>query len=193
MNQLKALERKRQVEITKLQEGNNRQENVLRRKNEEISRIQRQLRDTSEKHKLVQEKRQQAFDRKESSFQFEKLRNLVTQEIDLSACIQESQVNLNKLINERREAAAELEALKAEFDSLNGDETLGTSYSAKRSKINYNMDSTYVSGKEEESENNKAGKQELEKKIKRIEDDIECKNVQINEIQQMVIESDGRL
>lgn len=74
MNQLKAIERKNLVEITKLKEGNNRQEAVLRRKNEEISRIQRQLRDTVEKQKQVAEKRQLAFDRKDSSSMAEKLR-----------------------------------------------------------------------------------------------------------------------
>ena len=37
VNQLKALERKRMVEISRLQEGNNRQEAILRRKIEEIS------------------------------------------------------------------------------------------------------------------------------------------------------------
>ena len=74
MNQLKAIERKNQVEISKLKEGNNRQEAVLRRKNEEISRIQKQLRDTVEKQKQVAEKRQMAFDRKDSSTMAEKLR-----------------------------------------------------------------------------------------------------------------------
>jgi Fe2+ transport system protein B len=74
VNQLKAMERKRQVEISKLQEGNNRQEAVLRRKNEEITRIQRQLRETLEKQKVVAEKRQAAFDRKDMSAFGDKLR-----------------------------------------------------------------------------------------------------------------------
>lgn len=68
------MERKRQVEISKLQEGNNRQEAVLRRKNEEITRIQRQLRETLEKQKVVAEKRQAAFDRKDMSAFGDKLR-----------------------------------------------------------------------------------------------------------------------
>jgi hypothetical protein len=78
VNQLKALERKRLVEISKLQEGNNRQEAVLRRKNEEISRIQKQLRETFEKQKQVAEKRQMAFDRKDTSSTAEKLRVCTT-------------------------------------------------------------------------------------------------------------------
>jgi myosin heavy subunit len=53
-NNLKALDCKRMVEITKLHEGNNRQEAILRRKNEEISRIRKQLRETLEKQKIVE-------------------------------------------------------------------------------------------------------------------------------------------
>jgi hypothetical protein len=67
VNQLKAVERKHLVEISKLQEGNHRQEAILRRKNEEITRIQKQLRATVDKQKQVAEKRQMVFDRKDSS------------------------------------------------------------------------------------------------------------------------------
>lgn len=62
------------VEISKLQEGSHKQEAVLRRKNDEITRIQRQLRETLEKQKVVAEKRQQTFDRKDSSTTADKLR-----------------------------------------------------------------------------------------------------------------------
>lgn len=74
VNHLKAMERKRMVEISKLQEGTHKQEAVLRRKNDEITRIQRQLRETLEKQKIVAEKRQQTFERKDSSTIAEKLR-----------------------------------------------------------------------------------------------------------------------
>ena len=144
VTQLKALERKRMAEICKLQEGNNKQENVLRRKNEEITRIQRQLRETSEKQKQVQEKRQQAFDKKDTSTQGEKLRNWITQEIELGVGIQEAQANLNKLIQERREAAAELQALKREYEEY-ADECGGATYGAERNKLFSTMDATYVS------------------------------------------------
>ena len=192
VTQLKAVERKRMAEISKLQEGHNKQENMLKRKNEEITRIQRQLRETSEKQKQVQEKRQQAFDKKDTSVQAEKLRAWITQEIEVSVGIQEAQANLNKLIQERREAAAELQALKREYEEY-VDDCGGATYGAKRNKIIHNMDATYVSnGKEDESESRRLYKNDLDLKIKRIEDDIECKNVQINEIQQMVLESDGK-
>jgi kinesin family protein 4/21/27 len=200
VSQLKNQERKRQVEISRLQTGNSQQANILRRKNEEIARIQKQLRDTSEKQRQVQEKRQQAFDRKDSSSQGDKLRTWVTQEIEVKAGLEEAQINLNKLIQERRDSAAELEALKREFveeyvdddEDVKNDDAANSTKSSSRPKRNrFNMDATYVQQQNGIANEERAElKRELEQKIKRVEDDIECKNLQINEIQQMVIEND---
>jgi kinesin family protein 4/21/27 len=193
VNQLKALERKRLVEISKLQEGNNRQEAVLRRKNEEISRIQKQLRETSEKQKQVAEKRQQAFDRKDSSTLGEKLRGWITQELDLSVNIAEARMNLNKLIEERKESAAELTKLEEKLNEIDDELT----NPPKNKERKFEMDSTYIAGANTpndidlcDEEALVRDRQELEQRIERLKEDIECKNVQINEIQQMVIEGD---
>ena len=77
VNQLKASDRKQMVAITKLKEGNNKQEAKLRRQNEEISRVQKQLHETSKKQKIVVEKRQEKFDRKDSSTSGIKLRSWI--------------------------------------------------------------------------------------------------------------------
>ncbi len=114
---MKALDRKRMVEITKLHEGNNRQEAILRRKNEEISRIQKKLRETSEK-KIVAEKRQQTLDRKENSSLGDKLRSWITQELELSVGLAEARINLNNLLAERKETAAELAKLQDELNKF---------------------------------------------------------------------------
>lgn len=176
VNQLKAVERKRLVEITKLQEGNNRQEAVLRRKNEEITRIQKQLRETLEKQKQVAEKRQQNFDRKDSSHLGEKLRNWVTQELDLSVDIAVARINLNNLIEERKESAAELKRLQEKLQELEdfANEEPGT----KRKQISNFSDEEFESPIQ------------LEEKIERLKEDIEGKSLQINEIQQMVIDGE---
>jgi kinesin family member 4 len=133
MAKLKTMDKKRMSEICKLQEGNSEQESVLRHKNDAISHIQRQLRETSEKLKKVQDKRQQTYDKKDTSTQSEKLRNWITQEIELVVGIQEARANLNKLLQERREAAAELEALKREYEEY-ADECGGATYGAKRNR-----------------------------------------------------------
>ena len=53
MSQLNILNRKRCADITKLQEGNMRQEAILRRKNDEMAKIQKQLDEAREKKKQV--------------------------------------------------------------------------------------------------------------------------------------------
>ncbi len=183
VNHLKALERKRMVEISKLQEGNNRQEAVLRRKNEEISRIQKQLRETTEKQKQVAEKRQQAFDRKDTSTLGEKLRSWVTQEIELSVNLAEARINLNKLIEERKESAAELARLEEKMNEL--DDENGPS---RKRKFKNEFDMGYKQS--DNADDEEMSRSTLESRIERIKEDIECKTVQINEIQQTVIEGD---
>jgi len=191
VNNLKAMERKRMVEISKLQEGNNRQEAVLRRKNEEISRIQKQLRETSEKQKLVAEKRQQTFERKENSSVGEKLRGWITQELELSVGLAEARINLNTLIAERKETAAELAKLQ---DDLARMEQEAKNQCMPPPKRKFDIDATYIAGSSSnnnlEDEETELHRLQTEQRIERIKEDIECKNLQINEIQQMVIEGD---
>jgi kinesin family protein 4/21/27 len=195
VNHLKALDRKRMVEITKLQEGNNRQEAILRRKNEEISRIQKQLRETSEKQKIVAEKRQQTFDRKENSSLGDKLRSWITQELELSVGLAEARINLNILLAERKETAAELAKLQEELNKF--DELMPPP--KQPSKRKFDTDTTYIAGSSVgssissnclEDDENQLNRLQLEQRIERIKEDIEMKSVQINEIQQMVIEGD---
>jgi kinesin family protein 4/21/27 len=138
VNQLKALERKRLIEITKLQEGNHRQEAILRRKNEEITRIQRQLRETCEKQKQVAEKRQQAFDRKDSAMG-EKIRQWITQEIEIQVGLSEAQLTKAQLLDERKELSAEL----AELQLRLGDD--GAESDEPPAKMRAGLDQTYVS------------------------------------------------
>lgn len=202
---MKALERKRLVEISKLQEGNNRQEAILRRKNEEISRIQKQLRETSEKQKQVAEKRQQAFDRKETSTAGERLRVWVTQELEYSVALAEARINLNKLIEARKESAAELARLTERFNEMVDDDDFCKPTSSKLPKYT-DMDATYVAGsrftpsistpsmsndQSDEYEINQLTRGQIEQRIIRLKEDIECKNIQITEAQQTVIEGDN--
>ncbi len=188
VTQLKAMERKRLVEISKLQSGNNRQEAILKRKNEEINRIQKQLRDTSEKQKLVAAQRQQTFDRKDGSQLGEKLRSWITNELELSVGLAEARANLAKLIEERKESGAELVCLTDKLEALGERECGGN---AKQRRVD--MDSTYMASTcdEEDGGEVKIRKEKLEKQIERVKEEIEMKNVQINELQSMVIEGDA--
>ena len=180
------------MEITKLQEGNNRQEAVLRRKNEEITRIQRQLRETLEKQKQVAEKRQQTIDRKEHSLG-DKLRQWISQELDLSVSLAEARINLNKLIEQRKETSAELskltDRLSKEFGADSDADVAMATSSLKRRVESHDMDTTYVAGSRA-IESDPPSKADQLLKIEQLKEEIECKTIQINDIQQMVIEGD---
>jgi kinesin family protein 4/21/27 len=186
LSQLKKQEKKSQIEIKKLKMDNNQQADTLKLKNEEIARIQKKLRESSENQRQVKQKKQKAF---ESSPQGHKLRTWVTQEIEVKVAIEEAHINLNQLtfFQERRDMAAQLDELMrmsqeyADHDD-NEDESDVSSSRPKRKR--YDMNVTYVQQSRAEL------KRELELEIKRVEDQIECKNVQINEAQQMVIEND---
>ena len=173
LTQLKENERRREAQIRKLQEGNTRHECLLRSKNAEISRIQRQVADISEKQKQMHEKRLQAFENKSSSSQGDRLRAWITQEIEVSACLAEAHFNVDKLIKERLETAKELDQLKQELAVM-------------KPSIN----TTFVVQNEDGDKENSLYISELEKKIERIRAEIEFKNVQIKKLQQTVFEGD---
>jgi hypothetical protein len=122
----------------------------------------------------------------------------VSQEIDLSVNIAEARINLQKMLDERKEAASELAKLTkelADMDDLDMSQPL-----AKRPRApqTFSLDSTYIAGaasavspaKYEEDESKVQARLELEDRICRLNEDIECKNIQINEAQQTVIEGD---
>jgi hypothetical protein len=111
--------------------------------------------------------------------------NWIANELELSVSLAEARANLAKLIDERKKSAAELvilgERLKALRDRA----------AAKQRRVD--MDSTYVVSSCDEEEDGEAKKRrgELERQIKRNKEEIEKKNVQINELQSMVIEGDA--
>jgi len=101
----------------------------------------------------------------------------------------EARANLAKLIEERKESAAELVILGERLDALCERESGGAA--AKQRRVD--MDSTYVASTCDEEEDGEAKKRrgELERQIERTKEEIEMKNVQINELQSMVIEGDA--
>lgn len=183
------MERKRLVEISKLQEGSHKQEAVLRRKNDEITRIQRQLRETLEKQKQVAEKRQQTFDRKDSSTTADKLRQWISQELELSVNIAEARLNLTKLMDERKESAAELARLEEKLAVLAdlSDSDQGTDGETRHPAHKRKFGAAAAAAAVDDEFEDRA---QLRARIERLREDIECKSIQINDIQQMVLEGD---
>ena len=175
VNQLKEVERKRKVEISKLQEGNNRQENILRRKNEEITRIQKQLQETSVK---LQEATTNRYKGRDASKKAEWLRGWMTQQIELSVGLAEGKINLNRLMQERKELAAEFTKLSNKLDGTIMDDEA----SEKRNKVSYDIENI-ASVSANQCSSGTA-------KLKQLQNEIDCKTAQINQIQQILIKGD---
>ena len=117
--------------------------------------------------------------------------------------IAEARINLNKMYEERKEAATELARLNKELQDLDND-LFAAQPAFKRQRHPsqvVDFDSTYIAGandsgaistnagpdEDPEKENIRA---ELKLKIERLTEDIECMNVQIREAQQTVMEGD---
>jgi hypothetical protein len=113
----------------------------------------------------------------------------VSQEIDLSVNIAEARINLQKMLDERKEAASELARLTKELYDLEDEISRPV---MKRPRA-VGLDSTYIAGANNDAEEDQEKVQarlDLEDRIERLKEDIECKNIQINEAQQTVIEGD---
>jgi len=117
------------------------------------------------------------------------LQQWITQEIEISVGLAEGRQTLTKLIEERKDLAGELTKLQDKYKELQNNsnddeppskldkaEAANTTYFARPNNL------TMIESSEEI--------RELKNKIDGIKCDIECKNTQINEIQQMVIEGD---
>ena len=185
---MKAQERKRLVEISKLQTGNSRNENILKRKNDEINRIQKQLRESVAKQKLVANQRQQTFDRKDSSQLGDKLRSWITHELELSVGIAEARSSLTKLIEEKKQFTDDL--IKA-TNSLQEMNKKSCAFPPPNKQRKQDMNSTYIASAHDDIDSNIETKRtELERRIERLNEEVEMKKAQIEEIQSMVIEDE---
>ena len=112
----------------------------------------------------------------------------------MSVGLAEARINLNKLIEERKETAAELARLQDKLGEYAGIDEQGVQ-AVKRKYLNVDMDSTYCKPHLDIDEDcqaspSKMSRHQLQQRIERIKEEIECKNIQINDIQQMVIEGD---
>lgn len=108
----------------------------------------------------------------------------------MSVNIAEARLNLNKLTEERKESAAELARLEDKLASMADDSDMSIEApAAKRNRLY----SRATDGSENESESAPETRSQLKVRVERLREDIECKSIQINDIQQMVLEGDQGL
>ena len=112
----------------------------------------------------------------------------ISQEIDVSVGLAEGRSTLTKLIDERKQLACELASLQERYKDLQ----TSSNDEEPPKKVIKSLDETYFAHPNDAVPNDEISI--LKEKIDEIKTDIECKNTQINEIQQMVIEGDlGKL
>ena len=113
----------------------------------------------------------------------------ITQEIEISVGLAEGRLTLSKLIDERKDLAGELTRLQEKYREANSNDDEPPSKMKRDEKI---LDTTYLTRLNDGGNINETSDEfrDLRDKIENIKCDIECKNTQINEIQQMVIEGD---
>jgi hypothetical protein len=119
----------------------------------------------------------------------------ITQEIELSVSIAEAKLNLTKLIEERKESALELakceEKLALDAGGSNDEDAAECDEGPPACKRRYLHCDGGDNSQDDEQENaGKSGRARLAARIARIKEDIECKSIQINDIQQMILEGD---
>lgn len=114
------------------------------------------------------------------------LKQWITQELELSVNIAEARINLNKLIDERKESAAELARLEDKLASMSETAT-------GESDLESGVDSRHPAVKRKlntQQHDDEDDRTQMRARVDRLREDIECKSIQINDIQQMVLEGD---
>jgi hypothetical protein len=102
----------------------------------------------------------------------------------------EAKLNLTKLIKERKDLACELAKYEEELalagnNADDDDDDECAPPSSKRLLTEQGV--SHFAGQEN---GNKTARAELKERIGRVKDELECKSMQINDIQQMILEGD---
>jgi len=125
VHQLKQKDRKQQVTIAKMERLHERQQNVLKRKMEESSAINKRLKDALEKKEAVQKQREGSTKRLEGAG--DRVRGWIKSEIEVVVSTKEAETTKDQLIADRKSLASQLQKLKAEMRKTMNQDELETS------------------------------------------------------------------
>ncbi len=107
--QLKQTERRQQVQMVKMETLHNKQQNVLRRKMEEAVARNQRLKEVLDKQKAA---KKSIVGRHGLAGAAERMRNLVSQELDLVVSVKEAQQSKEQLLNDRKTLTKQMADLK---------------------------------------------------------------------------------
>ncbi|KAL8177149.1 UNVERIFIED_CONTAM: Chromosome-associated kinesin kif4b, partial [Gekko kuhli] len=169
--QLKERDRKRQYELVKLEQDFQKQASVLRRKAEEAAAANKRLKDALQKQREVADKRKENVNRGIEGIA-NRVKSWLVNEIEVLVRIEEARNHLGDLLEDRKTLAQEIAQLKETRDA---GEILPSKYkrrtfSHKAIELNHS----------------------ITKQIESLETEMELRSAQIADLQQKLLEADGR-
>merc|ERR1719186_963242 len=113
VHQLKQKDRKQQVTISKMERLHERQQNVMKRKMEESSAINKRLKDALAKKEAVQKQREGSTKRLEGAG--DRVRGWIKSEIEVVVSTKEAESTKEQLISDRKSLASKIGKLKTDM------------------------------------------------------------------------------
>ncbi|XP_019629575.1 PREDICTED: chromosome-associated kinesin KIF4A-like [Branchiostoma belcheri] len=170
--QLKQKDRKRQFKLVKLERDYEKSQAVLRRKTEEAAAAQRRLKDALSKQKEAAQKRQQTADKTDYKGLGTRVRSWLGEELEFLVSVGEARRHLDSLLMDRRAYSLQLQQLRQKLEE--------SQPPRKRSR----------SGSESEGEGGQAWREQIHQQVEQLEQDIQCRNAQIADLQQKLVDAD---
>ncbi|XP_066288584.1 chromosome-associated kinesin KIF4A-like [Branchiostoma lanceolatum] len=169
--QLKQKDRKRQFKLVKLERDYEKSQNVLRRKTEEAAAAQRRLKDALSKQKEAAQKRRDTNERTDYKGLGTRVRTWLGEELEFLVSVGEARRHLDSLLMDRRSYSLQLQQLRQKLEE--------SQPPRKRSR----------SGSESEGEG-QAWREQVHQQVAQLEQDIQCRNAQIADLQQKLVDAD---
>ncbi|KAM4663044.1 chromosome-associated kinesin KIF4A isoform 1-T2 [Discoglossus pictus] len=172
--QLKEKDRKRQYELLKLERDFQKQANVLRRKTEEAATANKRLKEALLRQKEVMDRRKDA-QSKGMEGAAARVRNWLSNEVEVLVSTEEAQRHLNDLLEDRKILAQDIAQLKQKKDA-------GERIPAKIRRRTYTV---------AELENLDDTDSSVTKQIESLETEMELRSAQIADLQQKLLDADN--
>ncbi|XP_033632006.1 chromosome-associated kinesin KIF4-like [Asterias rubens] len=166
--QLKAKDRKRQCEFSKMTQKHEKHENVLRRKMEEAANANKRLKEALDKQKVVRQK-QTSDKAKEKNMVgvAKRIKSWLDHELEVMVSVNEAKRHLGSLLADRKTLSQQLHQLQQETEDQPPQKKLATPTKA--------VD---------------VHDRDITQRIKDLEMEREMRNVQISDLQQKIVDAD---
>ncbi|XP_022086353.1 chromosome-associated kinesin KIF4A-like [Acanthaster planci] len=165
--QLKAKDRKRQCELSKMTQRHEKQESVLRRKMEEAAAANKRLKEALEKQKAVQKKRSEEKPEEKNMVGVAKrIKSWLDHELEVMVSVNEAKRHLGSLLNDRKVLSQQLHTLQQE-----NEEPPQKKFASPSKAVDIHN-------------------QDTGKRIKNLQDELELRNAQISDLQQKIVDAD---